>query len=222
MKKNSAKGYAVLGILFVLISVVAFVVPTAKTAAFWIAYGFTVVAFAAQLFIWKIALEREETMKSKFLGFPVVYIGAVYLVIQVVALAVFLFVSALPAWSAVVACAVITGVSAVCMIASDAGRSEIERVDTKIQKKTFYIKQLQTEVELLADTETDTAIKSALGQLAEKIRFSDPVSHEQLAGLESRITEKMIELKAAVDKTEVVAELHSLLDERNKKCKMLK
>ena len=34
MKKNSAKGYAVLGILFVLISVVAFVVPTAKTAAF--------------------------------------------------------------------------------------------------------------------------------------------------------------------------------------------
>lgn len=48
MNKNSVKGYAILGILFALVSVVVFAVPTAKTPAFWIAYGFTVVAFAVQ------------------------------------------------------------------------------------------------------------------------------------------------------------------------------
>lgn len=218
MKKNSSKGYFILGILFILVGVIAFAVPTAKTAAFWISYAFTVVAFAAQIIIWNAALGRSESLKSKFLGLPVLHIGIVYLVVQVVALIVFLSIPTLPIWSAVVACAVIAGVSAVCMIASDVGRSEIDRVSAKVQEKTFYIKQLQADVELLAGAETHTAIKSALAQLAEKIRYSDPMSDEQVADIEDRITAKIAELKSSTDKTEIINELNSLLDERNRKC----
>ena len=36
MKKNSSKGYLILDILFILVSVIAFAVPTAKNTAFWI------------------------------------------------------------------------------------------------------------------------------------------------------------------------------------------
>ena len=79
MKKNSTKGYILLGIAFVLVSVIAFTVPSAKTSVFWISYVFTVIAFAAQIAIWKAALGRAESLKSKFLGFPVVHIGMVYL-----------------------------------------------------------------------------------------------------------------------------------------------
>lgn len=222
MKKNSSKGYLILGILFILVSVIAFAVPAAKTAAFWISYGFTVIAFAAQLIIWKAALGRSESLKSKFLGFPVVHIGIVYLIVQVIALAVFLFIPTLPIWSAVVVCAVVAGVSAVCMIASDVGRSEIERVSAKVQEKTFYIKQLQADVELLAGAETDTAAKLALTQLAEKIRYSDPMSDEQVADIEDRIAAKIAEMKSSTDKVKIINELNSLLDERNKKCKLLK
>jgi hypothetical protein len=60
MKNNNSKGYAILGILFVLISVIAFAVPTAKTTAFWISYAFTVAAFAAQIIIWKAAFGRAK------------------------------------------------------------------------------------------------------------------------------------------------------------------
>ena len=169
MKKNSSKGYLILGILFVLVSVIAFAVPSEKNTAFWISYAFTLIAFAAQIVIWKSTLGRAESLKSKFLGFPIVHIGMVYLVVQVIAFGVFLFIPTLPIWSAVVVCAVVAGVSAVCMIASDVGRSEIERVSAKVQEKTFFIKQVQTEIELLADAETDIATKSALTQLAEKI-----------------------------------------------------
>ena len=190
MKKNSSKGYLILGILFILVSVIAFAVPAAKTAAFWISYGFAVIAFAAQLIIWKAALGRSESLKSKFLGFPVVHIGIVYLIVQVIALAVFLFIPTLPIWSAVVGCAVVAGVSAVCMITSDVGRSEIERVSAKVKEKTFYIKQLQADVELLAGAETDTATRLALAPLAEKIRYSDPMSNEQIADIENRIAAK--------------------------------
>lgn len=222
MKKNNSKGYLILGILFILVSVIAFAVPTAKTTAFWISYAFTVLAFAAQLIIWKVSLGCSESLKSKFLGFPVVHIGIVYLVVQIIAFIVFLSIPTLPIWSTVVVCAVVAGVSTVCMIASDVGRSEIERVSVKVREKTFYIKQLQTEVELLAGAETDAATKSELAQLAEKIRYSDPMSDEQIADIEDRIAAKIAELKSSTDKTGIINELNSLLDERNKKCKLLR
>lgn len=222
MKKNSSKGYFILGILFILVSIIAFAVSAAKTAEFWISYAFTVIAFAAQIIIWKAALGRSESLKSKFLGLPVLHIGIVYLVVQVVALIVFLSIPTLPIWSAVASCAVIAGVSAVCMIASDVGRGEIERVSAKVREKTFYIKQLQADVELLASAETDTTTKSALMQLAEKIRYSDPMSDGQLADIEDRITEKIAELKASADKAKNINELNSLLDERNRKIKIMK
>lgn len=219
MKKNSIKGYVILGILFVLISIIAFAVPTVKTATFWIAYVFTAAAFAAQIGIWKTALSKEGTLKSKFLGFPLVHIGIVYAVIQVIAFAVFMFVPTLPTWSAIVVCSIIAGVSAVCMISADAGRNEIERVEAKVQKKVFYIRELQADIELLADNETNADVKTALTQLAEKIRFSDPMSSEQLVDLENKISSKVAELKNAASKMEIITELNSLLDERNKNIK---
>ncbi len=221
MKKNSTKGYVILGILFALISIIAFAVPTVKTATFWIAYVFTAAAFAAQIIIWRTALGKE-TLKSKFLGFPVVHIGIVYTVIQVIAFAVFMFVPTLPTWSAIVVCSVIAGISAVCMISADAGRNEIERVEAKVQKKVFYIRELQADIELLADNETNADVKKALTQLAEKIRFSDPMNNEQLADLEDKISTKIEELKTTSSQLEIITELNSLLDERNKKCKNLK
>ena len=222
MKKNSIKGYVILGILFVLISIIAFAVPTVKTATFWIAYVFTAAAFAAQIGIWKTALSKEGTLKSKFLGFPLVHIGIVYAVIQVIAFAVFMFVPTLPTWSAIVVCSIIAGVSAVCMISADAGRNEIERVEAKVQKKVFYIRELQADIELLADNETNADVKTALTQLAEKIRFSDPMNNEQLADLEDKISTKIEELKTTSSQLEIITELNSLLDERNKKYKILK
>ena len=222
MKRNSVKGYIILGILFVLVSIVAFVVPTQKTATFRIAYAFTAVAFAAQIVIWKIAIRKDETLKSKFLGFPIIHIGTVYAIIQMVAFAVFLFAPTLPVWSAIVTCVIIAGVAAVCMISTSAGSNEIGRVEAKVQKKVFYIRELQADVELLADAETDADIKTALTQLAEKIRFSDPMSNEQLADLEDKISAKIAELKTAANKVKIITELTLLLDERNKKCKILK
>ena len=220
--KDSTKGYIILGILFVLISLLAFAVPTEKTAAFWIAYAFTVMAYAAQIFIWRTALGHKKPLKSKFLGLPVLHISIVYLVLQSIALMVFLFVPAFPAWSAVVVCGAIAGASAVCMMAADVGISEINRVDAKVQKKVSFIKELQTAVELLERSETNDAAKSALSRLAEKIRFSDPMSSEKLADVEKKIEGKMTELKIADDKAGMIAEIDLLLDERNKKCKALK
>ena len=221
MKKNSVKGYALIGIIFILISVVSLAIPTSKSAAFWIAYIFTVVALAAQIVLWKRTFGHKE-LKSKFLGFPIVHIGIVYLVVQIAVLFIFVFEDELPTWSALVTCTVIAAMAAIFMISADVGRTEIERVEQKVQGKVFYIKNLQVDIEILASAEKDTRTKEQLEQLAEKIRFSDPMSNEQLAPLEERIAIAVESLKSSDDKFEIINQLNKLIDERNKKVETLK
>ena len=128
----------------------------------------------------------------------------------------------LPVWLAVVVCVIILAISALCAIAGQAGASEINRVEEKIKVKRAFIQFLQTDIEMLAETETDAETKAELQKLAEKVRFSDPMSHEMLGELESRISVKVEEMKTATDKKGLIAEVTILLTERNKKCKILK
>ena len=222
MKKNNLMSYLALGIVFALFNVIAFVIPTEKTATFWTAYAFSVVAFAVQIPLWKIAFGKKDTLKSKFLGIPVIHVGITYLIIQLIAFAIFMILPTLPVWLAVVVCAIILAISALCAIAGQAGANEINRVEEKIKVKRAFIQFLQTDIEILAETETDAETKAALKKLAEKVRFSDPMSHEMLGELESRITAKVEDMETSSNKISLVREVEVLLIERNKKCKILK
>lgn len=222
MKKNKSMAYAILGIAFVLFNIIAFAIPAAKTATFWIAYVFTTVAFALQIGIWKFAFKGTDTLKSKFLGIPLISVGITYLIIQIIAFAVFMVFPIAPSWIAIVVCALILGVSAICLIGTETGREEINRVEEKVEMKVFYIKSLQVDLEMLASEEPDSNTKVALTKLAEKIRFSDPMSNEALAGLEAEIADKVKELKTAENKSAIISVIDSLISERNKRAKTLK
>ena len=222
MKKNGLMSYLALCIVFALVNAIAFVVPTDKTATFWTAYIFSVAAFALQIPLWKIAFGKTGSLKSKFLGIPVIHVGITYLIIQLIAFAIFMIFPTLPVWLAVVVCATILAISALCAIAGRAGENGINRVEEKIKVKRAFIQFLQTDIEILAESETDAATKAELKKLAEKVRFSDPMSHEMLGELESRISAKVEEMKTAADKKSLIAEITTLITERNKKCKILK
>lgn len=222
MKKNKGMAYTVLGILFVLFNTLAFVIPTVKTSTFWIVYAFTIIAFAVQIVVWRLAFGKAETPKSRFLGLPIIHIGIVYLIAQLIAFAVFMANPVLQAWIAVVVSVLILGISAICLIATEAGRDEINRVEEKVQQKVSYIKVLQADVKILAEQETDKDIKTALAKLIEAIRFSDPMSNEILTEVETQIKNKVAELKTAENKSAIITELNLLLTERNKKAKILK
>lgn len=119
-------------------------------------------------------------------------------------------------------CTAVVAIAAIFMISADIGRTEIERVEQKVQGKVFCIKNLQVDIEILASAEKDTKTKEQLEQLAEKVRFSDPMSSEQLASLEEKISLAVENLKSSDNKLKIIEELNLLLDERNRKCKILK
>ena len=222
MKKNNLMSYIALGIVFALFNVIAFVIPTEKTATFWTAYAFFVVAFAVQIPLWKIALDKKDTLKSKFLCIPVIHVGITYLIIQLIAFAVFMIFPTLSVWLAVVVCAIILAISILCSIGGQASANEINRIEEKIKVKRAFIQFLQTDIEMLVEAEDDVETKAELKKLAEKVRFSDPMNHEMLGELELRIIAKVEELKATVDKKLLVGEIDILLAERNKKCRLIK
>ena len=222
MKKNNLMSYLALGIVFALFNVLVFVIPTDKTATFWTVYVFSVVAFAVQIPLWEIALGKKDTLKSKFLGIPVIHVGITYLIIQLIAFAIFMIFPTLPVWLAVVVCTIILATSALCAIAGQAGANEINRVEEKIKVKRAFIQFLQTNIEMLVETEADSETKAELKKLAETVRFSDPMSHEMLGELESRISVKVDEMKTTADKKTLIDEVTILLTERNMKCKILK
>ena len=222
MKKKNLMPYLALGITFVLFNAIAFVVPTEKTATFWTTYAFSIVAFATQISLWKIAFGKQDTLKSKFTCIPIIHIGITYLIVQSIAFAFFMFLPTLPVWLAVIVCAIILSIFAICVIAGKAGVNEINRIEGTIKAKHAFIQFLQIDIEMIAENETDTETKTALKKLAEKVRFSDPMSHEMLGELESRVSAKVEELKKSTDKKALIEQVDMMLTEYNKKCKAFK
>ena len=222
MKKNKGLAYAALLIIFILFNVIAFVVPTEKTATFWIAYAFSCVAFILQIAVWNIAFKGTKTLKSKFLGISLIAVSSIYFSVQIAAFLIFMIFPTIASWISVISCSLILCISLICLIGTEVARDEIARVESKVEKKVFYIKSLQVDAEMLANTETDPDVKAALIKLAELIRFSDPMSNDALVDLEKEISDKFIELKTAEDKAAIIKVLDSLIVERNKKAKLLK
>jgi hypothetical protein len=110
----------------------------------------------------------------------------------------------------------------------EAAKDEIERIDEKIKDKVFYIKSLQDDVDGLAGRAQEEPLKKTLKELAETIRYSDPMSSPQLAATENKIEAKAALLAEAVGNNDgdsvkaLCEELQQLFAERNRKCKLLK
>lgn len=224
MSKNLKLGRTALATVFLIFNVITFAVPTDKTSAFWIAYAFTVVAFSAQLLIWNLAFSGAETLKSKYLGLPIVNVGIFYLVIQLIAFGIFLALPWVGNWIPIIVCVVISGTSGICLIATDIGRGEVVGIEAKIQRKASVLKGLQVEVELMAGAETDISAKEALEILVDELKYSDPISDESLAPIEDEICTKIIALKMQPtgDISNSVKQIEMLLLKRNKNVKLLK
>ena len=220
--------HIILAIFIVVFNVVMFVIPVNKNIIFWLSYGFSTVSFLIQFRVYAVAFGKADTMKSMFLGFPIFYIGYMYLLIQLIVCAILVVNSnTVPVWIAVITNVVIMGGALVCLISTDVARDEIYRIEEKVKTKVSYIKTLQVDLELLAKAVTIEPMRSKLRELATIIKYSDPMSNDELAVAEDNIATKAAMLNQAVrDHDEsaesLIEEICILVKERNERCKLLK
>lgn len=227
MSKNIVRGYITLAILLVVFSVIAFVAPFEKTAVFWFAYIFGVIALAYQLYVFKIAFSGEG-IKSKFYGFPIARIGFIYLVVQlIVSLIEMILSDVMPVWLMIIINVIIMAFALVGCIATDAMKKEIERQDVKLKKDVSNMRALQS-LSVALVGQCNENVKKQVQDLADEFRYSDPVTSDATAEFENELSEVMNELQKSIidNDDEAVKSLcvrgTGLLAERNRICKLEK
>ncbi|WP_027438488.1 hypothetical protein [Lachnospira multipara] len=221
---NNKRMILITAILFVTYNVVVFVIPSALSISFWVAYAFSVVSFGLLFFLWMDFFKKGRKIISKFYRIPILYVSCCYAFIQIVVSIVFKFMKGAPTWTAILTCAILLAATLIGLISIDGATEYVETLDSKIKPKVNYIKTLQVESELLLSSLKDENAKRAVGTLIEKIKYSDPMSDSSLSNLEERIKDGVESLKATEEKDieNNIDSILLLIEERNKKCKLLK
>ena len=225
MKKDTIRWIIGLGVLLVLYILIAFLIPFVHTATFWISFLFTLVAFGVVVASVYIAFIKNPDAKSKFYGFPIAKIGAIYGLVQLIAGILFMALAAyVPAWLAALVYAIALGAAVIGLISAEAVVEEIRVQDVKLKKNVSLMRALQSKVNQMAAQSEDAAIKV----LAEEFRYSDPVSSEALAEIERDLSAVVDELQSAIldgdsEAAKLLARKASVvLAERNRLCKLNK
>ena len=225
MKKNFKLYLVAWAIAFAFFNVLSFVVPSEKTTSFWIGYIFISLTFIGQLVcLYKVFKANSAT--KIFYNLSLAKIGYIGLIASFIVGGLCMLISPLPYWVGVVVCAVILAANILSVLKATAAVAEVERIDSKIKVQTSFIKMLTIDADTLMAQAKSEVIKAECRKVYEVIRYSDPMSNDALAAVESQISAKFTELSDAVkeDNTEKVAEIANnvviLIGDRNKKCKV--
>ena len=227
MTKNASRGLIILAIVLAVFSLIAFAVPFAHTAVFWIAYGCVLVAVLFQLYIFKISFEGDA--KSRFYGFPIARLGIYYLVAQLILSVVEMALAGLiPAWPAVIVNALALAVALIGCITAETMRDEIVQQDGKLKKNVSAMRELQSMAASMVGQCDNEEMKSIVKKIADELRFSDPVTSEITQELEKEMFNQMKEIQQAIVEKDADAikalsiRIVDNLAERNRICSISK
>lgn len=232
MKKRFNLYIVAWAVLLALFNVIAFVSvgwagQEKYTASFWIGYVLISVMFVGQL-LCSFAAFKDDNAQKLFYNISLIRASFAGLIASFVVGGLCMLISPLPYWVGVIVCAIVLVANVLSVIKATAAIDEIERVDTKVKTQTFFIKSLTVDADTLMASAKSEAVKAECRKVYEAIRYSDPMSNEALASVESQITAKFEELSEAVkaDNVEKVIKIANevciLVGDRNKKCKLLK
>ena len=133
-----------------------------------------------------------------------------------------------PAWLAVLVYAIALGAAVIGLISADAVVEEIHVQDRKLKKDVALMRGLQSKVNQMATQCDDSNAAASVKDLAEELRYSDPVSSDALVEIEADLTSTIDELQSAIIDGDITAisqlcrKASAVLTERNRLCKLNK
>ncbi len=215
-------------IVFALYNILVFTFADNYTSVFWFTYGFTVLAFILQVVAFAVSYGRKTIPDNMFSGIPLTVISIAYFCVQLFVSIIFMIFADMSLKIANVIQIVILIVYIIVCIAFLFGRNTINGIDDETKDKLLFIKLLENDVIALQERTNNPAFNTRLENLAELIKYSDPMSHPSLSLIEQKITAKINQLidKAENSKIaefdELCNEIELLMADRNRKCKILK
>lgn len=229
MNKKMKSLVAVFAIILVVFCVLYLVIPFAKTGVYWLEYAFSIIAVCAAYRISWYSL-KNDGLKSKVYGFPILNIGLAYMAVQLFLAFVFAIIehfSDIPIWIPAVVSILILAISAIGFMGADNARDIIVEQESRDEIAVKAMKTFRLDAQYIVDLCSDTELKKSLEKLAEQFKYSDPVSSDELSDVEENLQREVKTLAALVNTDSELArqkidEISGLLADRNRRCKEMK
>lgn len=220
-------------IALAVFNVITFVTPneiagvSKFTGAFWTGYIFITLAFIGQLGCAYKAF-KAENLKKLFYNIPLISISYTGLVVMLVVGIICMAVPVVPYWIGVIVCVLVFAFSAISVIKASVVADVVSEIDEKVKVKTQFMKLLTSDAEHLMSSSKTAELKAEAKKVYEAIRYSDPMTNDALVDVEEQIQSEFKFFSQAIESEDlelaksVSDGLLTLIDSRNKKCKVLK
>ena len=223
--KNRSTALFIMAIAFVTYNITVFAIggAAAHEAAFWLSYAFMMGAMLG-VGITVLALGRSGMRVRDWLfGLPT------YIVVELVASTAFMIVessigTAIPLVVQTLILAVFLVFLSLCLVS----KKTITETHRHVVHKTAFIGALRADAEGLCRRCEDAEVKKVFAAFSEAVRFSDPLSNEALASLESEIAATVAQAGKLLDAGDLAGAVAAcekaslLLKERNRETKVMK
>lgn len=196
------------------------------TSSFWIVYGFVMAAFLGHVGCTYLVCQSKSKEKL-FLNTSILITSYSALTSTLAVGIACMRIPKVPSWVCVITCVLTFGFNALSVLGAKTGSDVVSEIDEKIKVETFFVKSLTIDADTLMSRASTEEAKAACKKVYEAIRYSDPMSNPALASAESQITLRFEAFKNAVLSNEdnigdLSNELVILINDRNKKCMLLK
>lgn len=220
-------------IALVVFNVITFVVANETIGialagtSFWIGYAFITIAFIGNL-VCSLLFFKEENKSKVFLNIPIINLAYSALVVSLIVGAVAMAVPQIPYLVGVIVDVLVLAFYAIAIVKASAAADIINDVEQKVKEQTFFIKSLTVDADSLMARAKSEEMKSETKKVYEAIRYSDPMSNIALENIENQIQNEFNAFADAVKNDDITLakssanELVILINDRNKKCKLLK
>jgi hypothetical protein len=225
MKSNKVLFAAAVLLALALYNAIVFITVSGRTNVFWFTYGFTTAAFLMQLPVF-LLVAKFKPEKEIVYSMPLTSISLCYFIVQLITGVVVMFAGAGLRVALVLQITILALYLIVTVLALIA-RNTVKSTAQNTAESVLFIKSMEQYVLSLAAVAASPDVSNKLTALAEKIRFSDPVSNPSLAEEENRISEEIAVLAEWVsagntEESGLFNKIEMLINERNRKCKMMK
>lgn len=229
--KNQKKYYWIAwGIAVVVFHIIMFLLPSAllnpSEGSFWVIYLTVMASFIGQVYCSSL-YAKKENKQERFLYIPVVMIGYIALLMTLLLALQALTLQFLPNWFTIIVAVLVVAYYGFAVLRTLAAAEMVIAIDNKVAQQTSFIKTYTAKAKAMEQT-APAELRSMATKVYEVFRYSDPMSSEELLGLEEQIQVKYEDFAAAIDENKKEAAerdaqaICNLMKERNELCKQIK
>lgn len=199
----------------------------ALNVSFWVGYAFITAVLIGHL-ICSILFFKQNNKDTVFLNVSVMRLTYAALAVSAIAGVMAMAIPFIPYWVGIVVDVLILAYYTIAITKASAAVEAVRTKGQKVEQKTSFIKTLSVDASALQSRAQSDDAKALTKKVYEAIRYSDPVSTQELNGVNSQIQcEFDLFTNAITDGNDeaaksAAAEVCNLIEYRNQKCKALK